>query len=315
MQEPLELKSVIYDNTSGAREIAVKALQVLQRLATQSSAASAPELLDELSDAAVKVLRSKPEMGIVFSCLNRFLLECEGFETAQDVGELRIEAVARLQDQVRRLEGNLERAADHAATLVQNGDVVLTYSRSSTVVAALKRAKASGKTFDVVTAESRPNLEGRVIAKELAEDQIPVRFVVDALLGTVVEGADRVMVGADAITPRSFVNKVGTRLLVMAAKARDIPVHVVSDTGKAWVKRTDPTVSLLGGKLRDPKEVWDQPPYGVEIVNLYFEETPLEWCSGIVSEEGEKRPSEFWSGVRATGYSRRIRRAFGDELL
>lgn len=315
MQEPLELKSVIYDNTSGAREIAVKSLQILQRLATQSSMTSPPELLDELSDAAVKVLRSKPEMGIVFSALNRFLLECEEFETAPDVGELRIQAVARLQDQVRRMDEDLGRAAEHASMLIQNGDVVLTYSRSSTVVAALKRAKAAGTTFDVVTAESRPNLEGRQIAKELAEDQIPVRFVVDAMLGTVVDGADRVMVGADAITPRSFVNKVGTRLLVMAAKARDIPVHVVSDSGKAWVKRGDPTVSVLGGRIRDPKEVWDQPPYGVEIVNLYFEETPLEWCSGIVSELGEKRPHDFWSGVRATGYARRIRRAFGDELL
>ncbi|HEX9815853.1 MAG TPA: hypothetical protein VGB18_02640, partial [Candidatus Thermoplasmatota archaeon] len=292
-----------------------KALQILQRLATQSTAASAPELLDELSDAAVKVLRSKPEMGIVFSSLNRFLLDSEQFETASDVGELRIQAVARLQDQVRRMEADLAQSAEHASTLVQNGDVVLTYSRSSTVVAALKRAKAAGKTFDVVTAESRPNLEGRTIAKELSEDQIPVRFVVDAMLGSVVEGADRVMVGADAITPRSFVNKVGTRLLVMAAKARGIPVHVISDTGKAWVKRTDPMVSLLGGKIRDPKEVWDQPPYGVEIVNLYFEETPLEWCSGIVSEVGEQRPAEFWSNVRSVGYSRRIRRAFGDELL
>jgi translation initiation factor 2B subunit (eIF-2B alpha/beta/delta family) len=314
MQEPLELKSVIYDNTSGAREIALKSLQLLQRLATQSTAATAPELLDELSDAAVKILRSKPEMGIVFSCLNRFVLEAEEFETAPDVGELRIQAVARLQEQVRRMEADLQRAAQHAGELVQNGDVVLTYSRSSTVLAALKHAKASGKTFDVVTAESRPNLEGRTIARELSEDQIPVRFVVDALLGTAVEGADRVLVGADAITPRSFVNKVGTKLLVMAARARDLPVHVVADSGKAWVKRTDPTVSLLGGKLRDPKEVWDQPPYGVEIVNLYFEETPLDWCAGIASEAGVQTASEFWSGVRATGYARRIRRAFGDEL-
>lgn len=315
MQEPLELKSVIYDNTSGAREIALKALQLLQRLATQSTAATAPELLDELADACVKILRSKPEMGVVFSCLNRFLRESEEFETSPDVGELRIQAVARLQDHVRRMASELERAAEHAAALIQNGDVVLTYSRSSTVLAGLRRAKNQGKTFDVVTAESRPNLEGRTIARELAEEQIPVRFLVDAMVGTAVEGADRVLVGADAITTKTFVNKVGTRLLVLAAKARGIPVHIVADTGKAWLKRTDPTVSVLGGTTRDPKEVWDQPPYGVEIVNLYFEETPLDWCAGIVCEEGNRSASEFWSGIRATGYARRIQRAFGDELL
>jgi ribose 1,5-bisphosphate isomerase len=314
MQEPVELKSIVYDNTSGAREIAARSLQLLQRVTTQSAATTPATLLDELADTIVKILRSKPEMGVVFSCLNRVLRDFEERETAPDVGELRLHAVSELQEQVRRMEADVAAAAEATAALIRNGDMILTHSRSSTVLAALRRAKASGKTFDVVTAESRPNLEGRTLARELAEDQIPVRFVVDALLGTVVEGADRILVGADAITPKTVVNKIGTRLLAMAAKARGIPCHVVATTDKAWLKRTEPNLSLLSGKHRDPKEVWDPAPFGVEVVNLYFEETPLELFDGIVSELGLGTPETYWGTVRSKGFARRLERAFGGEL-
>ena len=70
----------------------------------------------------------------------------------------------------------------------------------------------------------------------------------------------------------------------------------------------------MSGKMRDPKEVWDNPPYGVEIVNLYFDETPLEWFAGVVCEEGVLSSSEFWTRVSGVGFARRFRDAFGDEL-
>lgn len=314
MQEPVELKGLIYDNTSGAREIAVRSLQFLQRLATQSSAERPGELRRELGDACVQIARSKPEMAVVFACLNRFLLGAENLNASLDVGEFRIQAVARLQDAVRRLDADIAAAAEHAAALIQNGDVVLAYSRSSSVLAALRAAKASGKLFDVVTTEARPNLEGRALAQELAELQIPVRLLVDALVGTAVEGADHVFVGADAVTARGVVNKAGTRLLALAAREHRVPLHVVADTSKAWLKRGAPTTGVLSGRLHDPKEVWDAPPHGAEVVNLYFDETPIELCTDLVCEHGALDAAGFWERVRADGISERFREEFGDEL-
>ena len=44
--------------------------------------------------------------------------------------------------------------------------------------------------------------------------------------------ADLVLVGADAVTPQAAVNKAGTRLLALAARAAGVPMCVAADSGK-----------------------------------------------------------------------------------
>ncbi len=315
MMEGAELKALIYDNTSGAREIAERSLLFLQRAATQSTATDPAGLLDGLADLSVKLVRSKPEMPQVFQALNRFLLDAETQEKATpDLGAFRMGLVSLLQDHVRAHHGSLDRVAANTQPLLANGAVVVTHSRSSTVLAALKKAKAEGKLFDVIATESRPNLEGRALAKELSEDQIPVRLVVDALAATALEGADRVLLGADALTSQVIVNKAGTRLIAMAARQAQVPVTVLTESAKAWVRKVDPHLGLLKGRPRDPKEVWDAAPYGVEVVNLYFEPAPLDLVSQIVDEQGIHRPQDWWEHVKSRGYARRFAEAFVDEL-
>jgi translation initiation factor 2B subunit (eIF-2B alpha/beta/delta family) len=315
MMEGGELKALIYDNVSGAREIAERGLALLQRAATVSTATEPAPLLDELADLAVKVVRSKPEMPQVFQGFNRFLLAAEAREAqGGELGPFRIGVLALLQEQIDALRTNLDRIAEHAEPLIANGAVVVTHSRSSTVLAALRRAKRAGRLFDVVVAESRPNLEGRTLARELSEDQIPVRLVVDALLATAVEGADRVLVGADALTSRSIVNKVGTKLLALAARETQVPVTVLAESTKAWVKRLDPVLGLLTSRPREPKEVWEGAPYGIEVVNLYFEPVPVDLVTEVVDEDGVHQAAGHWDHVRSRGYARRLADAFGDEL-
>jgi translation initiation factor 2B subunit (eIF-2B alpha/beta/delta family) len=40
------------------------------------------------------------------------------------------------------------------------------------------------------------------------------------------------------------------------------------------------------GDPENPAELWPESPEGVEVVNRYFEPTPLEWFTGIITEEG-----------------------------
>ena len=44
--------------------------------------------------------------------------------------------------------------------------------------------------------------------------------------------ADLVLVGAEAVTPEAVVNKAGTCLLALAARAAGVPVCVAADSGK-----------------------------------------------------------------------------------
>lgn len=311
--ESAELKSIVHDNLSGARELAQRSLTLLQRAAAASAATRPEGLLDELADLGAAVARSKPEMPQVFQTINRWLLEAEAEEeAATDVGPFRVRLLALLGQHLRGLQTDLERVADHAQPLLENGCVLYTVSRSSTVRAALRRAKHDGKLFDVIVPESRPNLEGRALARELSGDQIPVRLLVDALAGTAIDGCDRLLVGADAITRRGIVNKIGTRLAALAARDRGVPVTVLAESSKAWVRPVELNLGLLTGRLREPKEVWDAAPHGVEVVNLYFERTPLELVTEIVDEHGVHRPAEYWDHVGRGGAARRLARALGD---
>lgn len=316
MMEPPELKTLVHDNASGAREIAQRSLGLLQRATTASRATEPAALLDDLCDLAVKVVRAKPEMAPVFHTLNSFFQQAETQEaTTTELGEFRMGLLTLLQANLDAAPLSLERVATHARPLIASGSVLLTHSRSSTVLEALRGAKRKGALFDLVVPESRPNLEGRTLARELAEDQIPVRLVIDALAATAAQGADRILLGADAVTHDALINKVGSTLVALAAREAGIPVTVLCESSKAWTRKNNPQLGLLTGHHRDPKEVWDAAPYGVEVVNLYFERTPLSLVGQIVDEHGVHTPQQWWEGVRARGYARRFQQAFAGELL
>lgn len=315
MTEPAELKALVHDHQSGAREIGQRLLEILQRQATQSKADSPTTLAEELFDTAVKVVRSKPEMAVVFNLVDRVFRTLEEKEdAADDVGTLRMETLAILSNESDAQQRRLESAARRAADRIQNGDVVVTHSRSSTVLRAFEMARDDEKLFDVILLESRPLLEGRTLAEELARKQIPVRLLVDAAVRTAVEGADRVVVGADAVTASGLVNKVGTHPLAVCARDAGVPVDAVAETTKAWRRASDPELGLRTAKTREPREVWDRPPTGVDVVNLTFDLTPKALLGDLVHEEAAEPFDAFWDRVTSTGYSRRVGQVFSDEL-
>jgi translation initiation factor 2B subunit (eIF-2B alpha/beta/delta family) len=315
MPEPPELKAIVHDHQSGAREIAQRLLRLLQRQATQSQAEAPTALMEDRFDTGGKVVRAHPEMAVLFNTVDAVFRRLEEQEDVSDVGAFRMEAVALLGEQERSLERSLVAAAEEAARRIDNGHVVATYSRSSTVERALMTAKAAGRLFDVVATESRPLLEGRTLAKVLAEQQVPVRVMVDAALGDAVANADLIMVGADAITQDGFVNKVGTRLVAMAAREAGVPVYVVAEAAKAWRRKAEPPTGVGPGGGRDPKEVWDRPPHGVDVVNVTYDRTPSRLATAVVSEHGAETFDGFWGRIGKGGYARRVRQTFSDELV
>ena len=51
---------------------------------------------------------------------------------------------------------------EQAVSKIKNGDVLMTYARSSLVEGVLLAAKRQGKTFSVVIVDSRPMHEGKL---------------------------------------------------------------------------------------------------------------------------------------------------------
>jgi len=175
--------------------------------------------------------------------------------------------------------------------------IIFTHCHSSYVTAVLKQAKARGVKFEVHNTETRPRLQGRITARELAREGIPVTHYVDSAARLALKKADLVLLGADAITTEGkIINKIGSELFAEVAKRYDIPVYVCSDSWKF-----DPeTIFGFEEEIeeRNTKEVWPNPPKGVTIDNHAFEIVDPDSVTGIISELGIYTPEIFVEQVR-----------------
>ena len=191
------------------------------------------------------------------------------------------EAAARSFTQ--RAASACQAAAVHAAELIHDGSRVLTHSRSSTVFQAFKLAIAAGHRVAVIATESRPLMEGRQLAAELVRQGATVTLIADADAASGIERAELVLIGADAVTASRVINKIGTRLIALAARELGKPVYVVCDTSK-FVGSAE---GLLHARRRqDSAELWLDAPDGLEVLNAYFEATPLSLFTAVITEDG-----------------------------
>ena len=159
---------------------------------------------------------------------------------------------------------------------------VVTISFSSSVVVVLEAIRGVRPLY-VSCSESHPALEGRRLAAHLASTSVPVTYFGDAAIGHALIGADAVIVGADAVAPSWFLNKSSTRMLAAAAAEQGVPVYVAATRDKFVSQEVSARLVIRNG---NPGEVWADPPSGVDVRNPYFESTPLDLVTALISDLG-----------------------------
>jgi ribose 1,5-bisphosphate isomerase len=199
--------------------------------------------------------------------------------------------LADVADYIASMEASIEKIADTGASLIEEGDVILTICNSDTVVRILKRAKESGKQFKVYACETRPRLQGHITVKELVSAGIDVTIIVDsAAYHTILNrGVKKVLVGADTVySCGDVINKIGTSQVALIAKHAGRDFIVCTETLKFY------PYSLHGATVeieeRDPREVADIP--NVKVYNPAFDVTSHEHITKIVTEEGIITPDQ-----------------------
>ena len=258
------------DRVSGASAILARAIDILREALAGDA---------DLTDTARALVRAQPSMAPVWNAALAALA------ARDDPG--RFEAFA---ESIARAPGlltgfTLDLFGDRArANGVEPRDVlhIVTLSYSGSVAAALQEIHRT-RPLQVSCSEGRPALEGRALAARLAASGIAVTCTADAALGEALTSADAVLVGADAVTAGWFLNKVGTRMLAAAAAAGGVPVYVVASRDKFASAAVAARLSVREGA---PTEVWRDPPPGVGVRNLYFERTPLDTVTGVISDVG-----------------------------
>ena len=159
----------------------------------------------------------------------------------------RVALLEAVRTEAAKLQARSQALCARVGALIPDGAHVLTTSYSSTVLAALTAAK--GRLGGVTCCESRPLCEGAALARALAAAGVPgVAVITDAQAAAFVATADLVLLGADSLTEAGAANKVGSKLVALAAREEGVPVYACCDSGKLGLgARMEHLVGLGGG--------------------------------------------------------------------
>ncbi|KAG0232905.1 hypothetical protein BGW42_007814 [Actinomortierella wolfii] len=122
---------------------------------------------------------------------------------------------------------------EHGMQKIQDGDVILTYARSSVIEGLLLAAHAKNIKFRVIVVDSRPRFEGKQLLKSLANAGIDCTYVLLTAIGYAMKEVNKVFLGAHSLLSNgALYSRAGTAVVAMTAHERKIPVIVCCETYK-----------------------------------------------------------------------------------
>jgi eIF-2B alpha/beta/delta-like uncharacterized protein len=276
----LEIKN---DKSSGASELMVSAVECVQQFSEDLSVDDSQKYYEGMVNVGRQLIEAQPSMAPLFNGVNSILLDFEKASKNEDSPQLLKEVVRltakKILDSQKKALSSIQ---DHVLDLIQNGQTILTHSYSSTVINSLIFAKQNGKEFQVIVTESRPLFEGRRTADILAKEGIEMILIADMAAFHLMDDVDMVITGCDCICSKGVVNKIGTRGLAMASSCQNKPFYIICERSKFLPSKY---MNMPHIDEKDPSEILEEKGK-IKIRNFYFDLTPYDYISGIITEEG-----------------------------
>ncbi len=268
----------------GARNVAIAAVEALERMASQLQVKDRRAFIRELVSAKEILSGTRPTEPLMRNAIKWVI------SSVQDSPRNEVKALAGIVSSsacefLTALERSRECIAKIGAKRIGDGTVVFTHCHSSTVTHMLKEAKKDGRKFEVICTETRPLFQGRITAQEMLKLGVEVTLIVDSAARCFMKRADMTFVGADAISAEgNVVNKIGTAAIALEAQEARVPFYVVSE-----LLKFDPMTlcgEYEGIEERSGDEVWKEAPGKLIVRNPAFEVVRRDFIHGIVCEEG-----------------------------
>jgi ribose 1,5-bisphosphate isomerase len=274
----------------GGTIVAHAALMALRSAALKSKASSSKEFHAELEENTIYLTKIRASSIPLANGIRYVVSEVQkSMERGANVQELKqvVSEAATTFD--RKLEESIKEIAEIGARRLKDGDVIMTHSYSSSVIAILKKAHEQGKRLRVFVTETRPELEGRDVARELAAEGIDTTLIIDSAVSHFIEESDKVLVGAEAVAANgAIVNKIGTATIAAVAHGARVRVYAAASTYKFSPE------TMLGELIeieeRDPSFVLDDPEMrklsNIKVRNPAFDVTSPQDIDLIITERG-----------------------------
>jgi translation initiation factor eIF-2B subunit delta len=261
---PLSVKENIEliesDNTSGSVELALKAVETINILAKNISYKDLKATKNLFQLTASKLVAAQPSMASIFTFLNSLLLDIDKSDDALEIKNI--------------VEEHTSTYKNHLENSIMKNSLIF--------------AKKQGKNLRIICTESRPMNEGIKFAKKLGEAGIKVELVTDSAIYNYLKVANIAIVGGDAIVENGLVNKTGTLGIALASNYYNVDFYSLCGTEKIL-----PIGYNLKISKKNPEEIISYKIKNVTPINFYFDITPLNLLTGIITEEGIKKQTEI----------------------
>lgn len=264
------IEQVRNDREHGSRWLVRETILILRDIATDEALPGA-ERSRLLHAAGRELAQARPAMAALAGAVRRILPAPGGLAGVA-------QAATALLD---TYDHATERIAAYARPVLHG--TLMTLSISGTVLDVLQADDVPIER--VIVLESRPRYEGRETAQALARHGLAVTLITDAQADIFLPFCQAVVVGADSVLADGGVlNKAGTALLAWAARGHTIPFYALCETLKIAPRHWSGALSQLEEK--EAEEVLEHPLAGVTVRNFYFDFTPAELITGVITEQG-----------------------------
>ncbi|KAF8076097.1 translation initiation factor eIF2B delta subunit [Lyophyllum atratum] len=283
---------------------------VIQDYTTPSHNTLSRHLMTHLSPQITHLVSARPMSVTMGNAIRQLKLEISGSDIDMIEQDAKDALCQKIDNYIReRIILADEVIQELAGKKINDGDVILTYARSSVVEKTLLNAHEEGKRFSVIVVDSRPLLEGKALLKTLTNTNppIPCTYALLSALPSLMTEVTTVLLGAHSLSANGAVySRAGTALVAMIAKAHSVPVMVCCETYKF-----SEGVMLDGfGKNELAPARFSQPTKhsqilmptsNLEILNPLYDLTPPSCITAVVTEVGLIPPSSISSIPLALG--------------
>lgn len=276
-----QFEEIALDNTSGATELIHRLLGVCEAAIMSGDFDGIRSGVESLLPAQ----RGLPSFHAVLHTLKRDflpLLEHRN-DSTQALGY-----IASLQQ---LLDDSASAIARNFLTFFPEPKILLTMSRSKTVISSIFIAQEEKRIDHIFVMESRPMQEGLKTIHDFQDRKISTTLITDAAMAEAVGHCNFVVVGADGISADGFLlNKTGTYALALICAQLRKPMYVLCDSLKfspqlrhEIIVEEKPAAEVVKLRKTDTFKVW----------NRYFDWTPMDLITAFVTEKGNYAPEEI----------------------
>ncbi|MFX1491267.1 MAG: translation initiation factor eIF-2B [Promethearchaeota archaeon] len=194
---------------------AIAAASALKDITMNIQAKSTKDLYEKIRVNAYGLRAARQSSAALHNCLD-FIEDAAltAYQEKKSLKKMR-EVIGKASTNfVERIAAAKDKIGEIGSKRIRSGDRILTLCRSTTVLAILKKVAEQGKDIEVFVAESRPDLEGRLLANEVVALGIPVTFFTDFAARIFLPDMHVMLAGGEAIAASgAIVSKVGTATL------------------------------------------------------------------------------------------------------